>query len=264
MLRSDQIPSLRPTGGRKPPRLATLSGAANSTTPSEEQFLALLNSNNVPTDEQITLVQKDLVTSEHQLAKYRNKLTTITTEQEQLLQKLKADLWRSWYSDSMRRSIIREKEQGIKRQTTPFQARIGILQSRIRDLRTILSTIRRLPAEILSEILRAATVAEEYLPLDLSCRKRHIAPWRFAHVCRFWRETALGDPHLWSRIHIVMHEITWEEDLLPDLRAQIRLSGEVSLSVVLVLRFVDEDDEVQSIDYEILMDVLRVLLPSSN
>ncbi|KAK6966780.1 hypothetical protein R3P38DRAFT_3512167 [Favolaschia claudopus] len=265
MLRSDPISSLRPTGGRKPPQLATLSGAANSTTPSAEQFLALLNSNNVPTNEQVTLLRKDLVTSEHLLAKYRNKLTTITTEQEQLLQKLKADLWRSWYSDSMRRSIIREKEQSIKRQTTPFQARIGMLQSRIRDLRTILSTIRRLPAEILSEILRASTVAEESLPLDLSCRKRHIAPWRFAHVCRFWRETALGDPHLWSRIQIIAHEMNWEkQDLLFDLRAQIRLSGEVSLSVVLDLRYVEEDDEDQSIDYEILMDVLRVLLPSSN
>ncbi|KAJ7573572.1 hypothetical protein C8J56DRAFT_1173589 [Mycena floridula] len=71
------------------------------------------------------------------------------------------------------------------------------LKADIVDLRAIIHPIRRIPAEILFEIFVQSDDSEEPHHLDISQY-----PWTLTHVCRRWRNVAIGNPSLWTDIHI--------------------------------------------------------------
>ncbi|KAJ6503748.1 hypothetical protein C8R45DRAFT_1209359 [Mycena sanguinolenta] len=77
---------------------------------------------------------------------------------------------------------------------------------------TILSPVRRVPAEILGEIFRWSLPL--YSDLDMKA-----SPWVLTHVSRGWRAVAITTSSLWSRIHLdFAHGQTYS---LAMLRAQV-------------------------------------------
>ncbi|KAF7332481.1 F-box domain-containing protein [Mycena kentingensis (nom. inval.)] len=58
----------------------------------------------------------------------------------------------------------------------------------------VVSPIRRLPAELICEIL-----IEAYASHDFAGTAPHPL-WRLSHISRFWRATAIGCPQLWNNI----------------------------------------------------------------
>ncbi|KIK67566.1 hypothetical protein GYMLUDRAFT_877971 [Collybiopsis luxurians FD-317 M1] len=72
----------------------------------------------------------------------------------------------------------------------------------IRSHQALLSPMRGLPAEILSEIFLHC------LPLDRNpVRSMREPPLLFTRVCRRWRDVALNTPRLWTRIHIFIPQV---------------------------------------------------------
>ncbi|KAF7317413.1 hypothetical protein HMN09_00477700 [Mycena chlorophos] len=61
-----------------------------------------------------------------------------------------------------------------------------------RAMKSVLSPIRRLPAEILGEIFVHYTKNNE-----------GTAPWKLGHICHSWRIVALGLPALWAEVHVL-------------------------------------------------------------
>ncbi|KAJ7744025.1 hypothetical protein DFH07DRAFT_943079 [Mycena maculata] len=62
---------------------------------------------------------------------------------------------------------------------------------------TILSPIRRIPAEILCEIFYWLPCTRRLGSHTVDC-----PPWWAGNVCSYWRDSALGDPYLWNSIHL--------------------------------------------------------------
>ncbi|KAJ7609028.1 hypothetical protein FB45DRAFT_945154 [Roridomyces roridus] len=65
----------------------------------------------------------------------------------------------------------------------------------------IISTLRRMPSEILSEIFLLAQPSPVE-PAGLPSKESPHFPWRFSHVSRRWREIALSTPSLWSLVYV--------------------------------------------------------------
>ncbi|KAJ7656965.1 hypothetical protein DFH06DRAFT_1198889 [Mycena polygramma] len=82
----------------------------------------------------------------------------------------------------------------------------------------VLSPVRRLPPEIVGEILYFAPVLEsdhgfstreQYQCTDLG---RAEIPWRLGHICRYWRTVALSVRSLWSVFDLRPHRRPWYLD----------------------------------------------------
>ncbi|KAF5361516.1 hypothetical protein D9758_006136 [Tetrapyrgos nigripes] len=71
------------------------------------------------------------------------------------------------------------------------------LLSRMDAHRALISPIRRVSAEVMSEIF-SHCLSEDHNPV----RSIAEAPLLLTRICRSWREIALSDPRLWSAIHI--------------------------------------------------------------
>ncbi|KAJ7607943.1 hypothetical protein FB45DRAFT_1067681, partial [Roridomyces roridus] len=110
----------------------------------------------------------------------------------------------------------------VRQRLTEAQARLGALDPRIEALvveltrladerenllerihqyKGVLSPIRRMPPELLGDIFASVsykrTISSEY---DETTVEQ--PPWFLGHICRSWRETALGFSSLWSSFHI--------------------------------------------------------------
>jgi hypothetical protein len=65
--------------------------------------------------------------------------------------------------------------------------------------------IRKLPAELLSEIFKLVSPLTYPCPCEVDAeRSPRIKPLIFAHTCSFWRSIAFGTPSLWSGIQITL------------------------------------------------------------
>ncbi|KAJ6592851.1 hypothetical protein B0H19DRAFT_10373 [Mycena capillaripes] len=99
----------------------------------------------------------------------------------------------------------------------------------VRQYRSILSPVRRIPSELLCEIF-AVTVTNERVvqTTDKSLK----SPWRLNAVCRFWRMTALSYPPLWSLITLTSYIHASERTLLlPMLETQLQRSAKAALDI---------------------------------
>ena len=74
------------------------------------------------------------------------------------------------------------------------------LHEKIEPCRALVSTFRRLPDDILSEIFIQCLPQGVYATLS-----PHDAPILLTHVCNRWRNVAHSTPHLWSSLHIPVH-----------------------------------------------------------
>ncbi|KAJ7590199.1 hypothetical protein C8J56DRAFT_1163821 [Mycena floridula] len=64
-----------------------------------------------------------------------------------------------------------------------------------------LSPIRRVPAEILTEIfLYCVDLDDGYNVLDIEA-----VPWSLSHACQAWRSVAISTPELWTSMRIISH-----------------------------------------------------------
>ncbi|KAK0222403.1 hypothetical protein IW262DRAFT_978676 [Armillaria fumosa] len=82
-----------------------------------------------------------------------------------------------------------------------LQGRRAILQEAQSKLRSILSPLRRFPAEILSEIFQHA------VDIGYSVWQTSDGPWSLSHVSRHWRATALTcSGVIWSQLYVGIHK----------------------------------------------------------
>ncbi|KAG1816484.1 uncharacterized protein BJ212DRAFT_193016 [Suillus subaureus] len=72
--------------------------------------------------------------------------------------------------------------------------------------KALVSTLRRLPTEILSQIFNHC-LPETKLLLPPSALK---APMLLTGICRRWREVAVGMPNLWCRLYVEVDNRDWE------------------------------------------------------
>ncbi|KAF5393488.1 hypothetical protein D9757_000469 [Collybiopsis confluens] len=113
----------------------------------------------------------------------------------------------------------------------------------IRSHKALLSSMRRLPAEVLTEIFLHC------LPADRNpVRSTREAPLLLTGVCRRWREVALHSPSLWNSIHIFIPEVSnlpkEERKRIFEMRAfgwetWLKRSGALPVSISLHVNFDD-------------------------
>ncbi|KAJ7137718.1 hypothetical protein C8R44DRAFT_335611 [Mycena epipterygia] len=109
---------------------------------------------------------------------------------------------------------------------------VDALEESIRTHSAVVSSIRRLPSEILCNIF-AWTLPHE-CTRDGGESTFTIGPWRLALVCKRWRECALGYGRLWSSIDINdtdSDDMTADRYPLPALETQLARSRDVPLKV---------------------------------
>ncbi|KAK0448692.1 hypothetical protein EV421DRAFT_1478261 [Armillaria borealis] len=130
------------------------------------------------------------------------------------------------------------------------------LQTRADAFASVLSSVRRVPKEILTRIFIFATNGDSCDALNIKA-----TPWVFMHVSRFWRKTASSCPPLWSRLRI---DTTFgHRDPSSLLSTVLHLSDRTINHFTFTC---DDDDEGGLVDADhekMLADVLRVLLEHS-
>ncbi|KAJ7152101.1 hypothetical protein C8R46DRAFT_1197820 [Mycena filopes] len=114
----------------------------------------------------------------------------------------------------------------------------------------VLSPLRRFPSELLCEIFTAALPPRR--PDDAQTVLN--PPWYLGHISKFWRDTALTYPPLWSSID-VLKSVRGTQPSLPALQTQLRRSGNASLALNFRWRVYDEDSSNAS-DGTVLLDAL--------
>ena len=88
---------------------------------------------------------------------------------------------------------------------SPILTEIDVYLRKVVELRTRLNTftdINQLPTELLAKIF-VAYAQDHYQSTICDRTSRSTGPhWiKLAHVCRHWREVALGTPRFWSHVH---------------------------------------------------------------
>ncbi|KAJ7185262.1 hypothetical protein C8R46DRAFT_375561 [Mycena filopes] len=118
-------------------------------------------------------------------------------------------------------SVGQDRIDSLDPQIHALQSRLALLvQERdetakcVREHRAIVSSLRRVPPEVLCEIFA--------LSID-SLGEREEPPWYLGHICRTWRCIALAYPRLWTRLTI-------REDL-PRIEEQLLRAGNALLDV---------------------------------
>ncbi|KAJ7633159.1 hypothetical protein FB45DRAFT_1003307 [Roridomyces roridus] len=81
------------------------------------------------------------------------------------------------------------------------------LVARADQCKTVLSPTRRLPLELVCEIMTLVPCTREIGGQEVAQ-----APWRLGHICRSWRAWVLGDPCLWSSLHILYRDDDSDHD----------------------------------------------------
>ncbi|KAJ6585931.1 hypothetical protein B0H19DRAFT_1111035 [Mycena capillaripes] len=138
------------------------------------------------------------------------------------------------------RDIISDSQSRIG----PLDAQIEALQAQIRNLETtlaqfvqwreetvelvrkhqsIVSPARRMPAELICDIL--ALTWEAYKDTANG------PPWYLGHISRFWRHSALSYPNLWSSITVPSSKSSEGSHVLSSIEAQLERAADVPLDL---------------------------------
>ncbi|KAK0476859.1 hypothetical protein IW261DRAFT_335353 [Armillaria novae-zelandiae] len=131
------------------------------------------------------------------------------------------------------------------------------LQTRADAFTSVLSSVRRVPKEILTRIFIFAINGDSCDVLNIKTTS-----WVFMHVSRFWRKTASSCPSLWSRLRI--EAPLGRRDPSSLLSAVLHLSDRTIYHLTFTC---DDDDEGGTVDADhekVLAEVLRVLLEHSS
>ena len=106
------------------------------------------------------------------------------------------------------REIVLEVEDDLARledQIAQLQQKRDALMKYAKDHRALLTPIRRVPPEILSDIFLACLppvrLIQQPQP-ESSVFDVKSPPWVFGHVCGQWRAVALSSPRLWSSVSV--------------------------------------------------------------
>ncbi|KAG7099947.1 hypothetical protein E1B28_001740 [Marasmius oreades] len=134
------------------------------------------------------------------------------------------------------------------------------LQTFVSSHKALISPIRRLPAEVMSEIFVHCLQTKDRNPT----RSLAEAPLLLTLVCRRWREIALSTAQLWSSLHIYLpptaqkYEIRLTEVInrrAEGVKAWLSRSGSLPLSISLVVGL-DRDSSGRAVlVYKSVMDV---------
>ncbi|KAJ7437439.1 hypothetical protein B0H11DRAFT_2294303 [Mycena galericulata] len=98
----------------------------------------------------------------------------------------------------------------------------------VRRHTAIVSPIRRVPPELISEIFAFTPCTRR-----VNGHTVNWPPWRLGHICSSWRSTALSSPFLWSSIEIIWFIDSSLADIYPlsMIETQLLRSGNVPLEV---------------------------------
>ncbi|KAJ7230290.1 hypothetical protein GGX14DRAFT_692096 [Mycena pura] len=106
------------------------------------------------------------------------------------------------------------------------------VETRRQHNRAILSSLRRIPPELLAEVFLCSLPPEynDYIRGRYDVKE---SPWVLTHVCSRWRTVALSTSSLWSRIVIAYHpgDDSSSAYPLPLVKAHIQRSGSQQLAV---------------------------------
>ncbi|KAL0575906.1 hypothetical protein V5O48_006079 [Marasmius crinis-equi] len=155
------------------------------------------------------------------------------------------------------------------------------LEGYVATYQRILHPVRRLPVDILREIMRAA-VGDRRERMDLYSTVKGLKlnrnsllpdqiPWVLGQVCHHWQEVALAFPSLWSCISVDFPNPGSSNDLLKGLKAQLlrqlQRSGSSKLTIALRSAHIldDNDSLVAAIcSHSSRWESLRMILPLEN
>ncbi|KAK0213251.1 hypothetical protein DFS33DRAFT_1269863 [Desarmillaria ectypa] len=172
-----------------------------------------------------------------------------------------SDLQASWFRDvgipSIRDGVdqLDNRIHNVAALLHKLERERAHLQTRADTFGSVLSSVRRVPKEILTRIFIFATADDACDALNIKA-----SPWVFMHVSRLWRKTASSCPSLWSRLRINATFGCRDPSSL--------LSTVLHLSDQNIKHFTftcdDNDEGVNDADHEkMLANVLRVLLEHS-
>ncbi|KAK7001433.1 hypothetical protein R3P38DRAFT_1795531 [Favolaschia claudopus] len=108
------------------------------------------------------------------------------------------------------------------------------LSSYINAHKALLSPVRRVPLEILSEIFMACLPTDRFCPMSATD-----APVLLGHICSSWRALSLAIPQLWASLHVVeplRYEAAAEKVVgqrLDGMKTWLGRSGQCPLSISL-------------------------------
>ncbi|KAJ7648209.1 hypothetical protein DFH06DRAFT_1095634 [Mycena polygramma] len=101
------------------------------------------------------------------------------------------------------------------------QSRRHEVAENVRQHQSIMSPIRRVPAELICEIFLAASSSEDAVAVNKP-------PWYLGHICQAWRHHALSYPALWLSITVTSQFTTQR---LAMLEAQLLRSANAPLDI---------------------------------
>ncbi|KAJ7309122.1 hypothetical protein DFH08DRAFT_1050118 [Mycena albidolilacea] len=114
--------------------------------------------------------------------------------------------------------------------------------------RVALSPVRRVPAELVCEILAMSLSNNDGGDDDNDGFKfPNAPPWHLGHICRFWRRTALAYPAFWSSITIpcYSHHVHFPPDAI---KIQLRRSSKATLTVCWSAQYDDDTPDPRAVD----------------
>ncbi|KAK0459311.1 uncharacterized protein EV420DRAFT_1479306 [Desarmillaria tabescens] len=119
---------------------------------------------------------------------------------------------------ALRKELLKGVDHLEKRTSTLCQNRL-VFNERIRDRKTLLSPVRRLPADVLLHIFHetiefpreCVNAPGTWKRFGLERPSDTDSPWSIVSVSRRWREVALSFPELWTFINIALSEELFEE-----------------------------------------------------
>ncbi|KAK7019926.1 hypothetical protein R3P38DRAFT_2971319 [Favolaschia claudopus] len=180
----------------------------------------LLRSNEPPSDSQVPTIRNEIATIREQLASLKAKRDEFHRKDDAFRQQLAA---------------METQMNEAKKEASKLDEEMRAVEEHMHAHFSILSPVRHIPPEILSEIFHW-TCSSQWAR-TVHRLKVYTAPWALTHVCRAWRHVARADAGLWSWIRID----TWDIRLSPSnmsasyplaaLEVQLHLSRTVPLTV---------------------------------
>jgi hypothetical protein len=144
--------------------------------------------------------------------------------------------------NSQRESAEYDREIGrLQSMVIALQGRKQMLESEMKKLKSLLSPIRRLPAEVLSEIFKA--FMQGRLSCEISDEQISIPPSDLTKVCWHWRSIALSTPSLWSKLGFNVASSQEDPRLLKAVSLVLERSKKHFLSISLDMEEIEEEEE---------------------